>query len=663
MTRVHHIRSPHVFATKSVPVVSRSFLTYTDDTPTFPLVFKQIESKTMRDDVNERMVEVQDLLEDGLQRCLGLTRRLMRRLETKATGALAFRLLTNDELSEELTHVARELYKVIAETLFRLIEKLQPEDCADGRAINFYFWPGYHSVLIKQRIFYRHFDDVDEWNFGVGICGRPGEKPRIYHDSCQARLYHFLIKHRKKSKIVPLDIHQLALRRVAEDHDDDLPRFIVVTNKPIPAGGTKKNFCQLKSDRSTESWGQQFASFVWNEKVLGKLLNTDPRTTDQGSFFERRSLNKLQSLWFHSAFCNINPSWLPSFLEDLNAHPDGSHAYRSLRDALADKIASDWGDGSEHRPLFSTWAILSLSSWLDPRDILITKETKQDKKPNLASKTVGSAAFLSSIPLSPLYLAFAKHWVSEVYNAIRNTEMAMLVHNEQNGMKEAFAAGPYFAHEIQTLVDRALPTVQESVADDHEQVVRRRRFVLYSIRTLCTLAYSFTNVVTFPTEFTIKEEADKLLDPLRKLRYKGVLERDLTAIAIETYENLKRRDGGTISFCNPPQSYEISANDIQRGACFLLLVELIRNYCGSKRSGPTASFRTSLDGDTLVVELKGSTDAQKNPTSMSFARLDLFLRFLRVGTANIEWYPEFKSFTGTVHVNLKTESLPHHPSA
>jgi len=643
--------------------VSRSLLTYTDDTPTFPPVFKQLEAKTMRDDVNVRMVEVQDLLEDGLQRCVALTRQLMRSLEQKATGELAFRLVTDDELLEELTRVARELYKVIAKTLFRLIEKLQPEDCADSQAINFYFWPGYHSVLIKQRIFYRQYEYADEWNFGVGICGRPGDKPRIYHDSCQARLFHFLIKHRKKSKIVPLDIHQLALRRVAEDHDDDLPRFIVVTNKPIPAGGSRKNFCQLKSDQSTENWGKQFASFVWNNKVLGRLLNTQPSTNTETSLFERQSQNKLQSLWFHSAFSNMNPSWLSSFLEDLKANPAGNPVYLSLRDALADKIASDWGDGSEHRPLFSTWVILSLSSWLDPRDILITEETKRDKKPHLASKTVGSAAFLSSVPLSPLYLTFAKNWVSEVYNAIRNTEMAMLVHNQQNGMKEAFAAGPYFAHEIQTLVDRALPTVQESVDDDHEETIRRRRFVLYSMRTLCTLAYSFTNVVAFPDEFTIKEEAEKLLEHLRKLRYKGVLECDLTAIAIETYENLKLKDGGKIFFCNLPQSYEISANDIQRGACFLLVVELIRNYCSSKQSGPTAKFLASFEGDTLVVELKGSTNAQRKPTSMSFARLDLFLRFLRVGRAHIEWCQEFHTFTSTVRVNLGDDSVNYHPAA
>ncbi len=614
----------------------------------------------MRTDVNELMVAAQDLLEKGLQKCLDLTRALIDNLKRRAADEVGNRLLTNAELQDELTGRSRELYKIMAQTLFELIQKLQPEDCPPEKAINFYFWPGYHSVLIQQRIFIRQYEEDDEWNFGVGICGTPKGKLDIYHDSCQARLFQYLIKPRNESDIAPVDIHRFLLNRDLSRDNPHLHRFLVVTNKPLPRGATPDTYVPLSSmEQGTEGWGFQLDTSMWKAMRLATFRGQhSTRIEDQQ--FRREAQNKLQSLWLHSAFCNLEPGWLPSFIDTLGAHPGSDLLHSSLTRALRDKRASDWGDKSEGRPLFSSWGILSLSPWLDPRDILLGEDGQSfDRARSLSSKTVGSAAFLSSVPLGPVYLAFAKQWVSEVYNAIRNAEMAMLIHNKQRRVDEAFAAGPYFAHEIQTVVDQALPTVQRAFADDREEAVKTRRFVLYSIRTLCALAYSFTNVVMSPSKDAIERERGNLLDPLRKLRARKVLLSDLTTIAEETYESLKIKDGGVVLFPEP-QSTEISADEVQYGACFLLIAELLRNYCHSHRSGPTASFRTWLDGDILTVELEGSTRAERKPTSMSVARLDRFLRLLGVGYTTSEWNWEQRSFRTAVHVNLGIDSGTDH---
>lgn len=636
-------------------------LTYTDHAPTSNSRLYPTESKAMRKDVNELIVHAQDLLEKGLQKCIGLTKGLIRNLEKKVKREVGYRLLSNTELQEELTNVSGELYEVMAKTLFNLIPALQPEDCESGKAINFYFWPGYHSVLIDKRIFVEQEDKnsldpekPNRWNFGVGICGRPEEQLSIYHDSCQARLFHFFIKPRNQSHITPLDIHHLMLRRAA-DHKDDLSRFLVVTNQARPMGATPDSYFELSSKQNSEGWGFQLDEFV-RENWTEKLQRATRRNKDEEVMpFKQYAQNKMQSLWLHSAFCDFEPKWLPSFVEELGLHLESRALKSSLNQALADDVATKWGDWNQNRPLFSSWVNLSLSPWLDPRDMSLGDDEPPARKPKWASRTVGSAAFLSSVPVRPLYLAFAKQWVNEVYNALRNAEMAMLLFNKKLHVLEAIHAGPYFSHEIQTLVEQALPTVQRQIAKNNENAIQTRRFLLYSIRTLCTLAYSFTRVVLSTKDYE-EERKKNLLQPLNELRASKALLPNLTSIAKETYESLKVGGGGIVVFEGCSQAPDMFVDDLQYGACFLLIVELFRNYCHSDRSGPTATFRTRLDGDILLIELEGATQAERKPMSMSVARLNRFLRVLGIGQVTMDWDAKLKWFKSTVRVNLDPDS-------
>jgi hypothetical protein len=401
---------------------------------------------------------------------------------------------------------------------------------------------------------------------------------------------------------------------------------------------------------------------VQQDEVLRQLIDKQRKDREMGDGnFSIQAENKLQSLWLHSAFCDFEPPWLSAFIEELRTCPEASGLSSSLEEALTDDRATNWGDHSTHRPLFTTWVNLSLSAWLDPRNIAMdVDEQPRRSKRNLASKTVGSAAFLSSMPLRPRYFALAKSWISEVYNAVRNAEIAMLLHNRELRISEANLAGPYFAHEIQTVVDQALATAQRDFANNSEEAVERRRFVLYSIRTLCILAYSFTKVISVDGRMT-EEAEETLLRPLQDLRNDKVLISDVINIAEKIYQSVRSKQGGTITFPETPSS-KIFANELQHGACFLLTVELLRNYCQSKASGPPATFRAWLENDEniLNIELEGSTGAGRNPRSMSLARLDQFLRVLGFGKTTFDWDNKAHTFKATVQVDLGIKSLHRH---
>src|SRR6185295_1661096 len=241
------------------------------------------------------------------------------------------------------------------------------------------------------------------------------------------------------------------------------------------------------------------------------------------------------------------------------------------------------------------------------------------------------------------YFAFARAWISEVYNTVRNAEIAILLHNKELAAREAMASGPYFAHEIKRVVDQGLATAQRDFAEDRDEAVLTRRHVLYSIRTLCNLAYSFTNAVLSDRTYALKNARDELVTPLQELRREGTLVSDLTGIAEEIYKSVKRQNGGSVNFPERTEK-EISVEERSYAACFLLVVEMLRNYCESQPRTSVAEFRTWLHNDRLIIELEGPTRAQRNPTSLSFARLDILLHSLDIGEARTTWTREAETF-------------------
>src|SRR5438067_9444494 len=134
--------------------------------------------------------KINEWLEFGYQRCLTHTLKRQEAVEVSLHEETAFKSLSKKRIVNELNDLCSEIYKVLGETLFRLIPLFHEDQCPPDRAINLYFWPGYHSYLANKRIFIRQSNEGANWNFGVGFYGNPiAEHLNNYNDSCKARWY------------------------------------------------------------------------------------------------------------------------------------------------------------------------------------------------------------------------------------------------------------------------------------------------------------------------------------------------------------------------------------------------------------------------------------------------------------------------------------------
>lgn len=599
----------------------------------------------MMEQARDRSAAAHEILETGFQRCLKLTADLQPLLKKKVGRNPGLRAFSDTEVSSYLGEFSERLYTQMARTLFDLLLALQPQDCSKG-PVNFYFWPGYHSYLIKKRVFIRD----GKWNFGVGIFN--SAKPDLYRDCSQARWYQYLIGPRNKSAVVPIDIHRQLLRQSATQDSERLSKSFIVTTASLCGAGGKQEILELPpAAAGTQSWGQLLVEMLESQSAGQK-------SEEEEDPFIKSAKATLQSIWLHTAFCEKEPPWLRPFIEELGNRTDTEAAGRSLRKALEDETAMDWGDRKTNRPIFRSWVNLSLRAWLNPLGVSPDADQAWKEEPDrLAEKTVGSAALLCSVPIRPQFLDFARAWISEVYNTVRNAEMAVFFHNQQLAVQEALMAGPHFAHEIQLIIDQSLTTAQKDFADNRPETVETRRFVLYSIRTLCNLAYSFTNAILSENKNALEENKREFIDPLRTLRGEGKLLVTINCIAREIYKSVKRKNSATVIF---PATEEMKTppEPDQHGVCFLLTAEMLRNYCQPQNRDKRfeAQFRSFLDDDTLIVEMIGSTGANRTPASMTLARIDRFLRILGVGDVHTTWDQQAGEFTFRVTVDLES---PH----
>jgi hypothetical protein len=629
--------------------------------------------------LDHRIREIDSVLEQGFLKCLDHTLRLQREVEISFHDRTAFRSLSKREIVRHLSGLCSRVYEIIGDTLFHLIPLFHTAENEEENQINFYFWPGYHSYVANKRIFIRENGNGGSWNFGVGICKYPHtEELNYYKDCSQARWFHYLIGPRNASKITPGDIHRwLMLQRPriqngqspsqrgnTERHD--LVSSLIVTTQP--AGSNEQNIFTdhqvlnlSKQVRSSESWGELLSNAVNNMGIVEDdgWVFPDPGTDVNNQQFRWRAVrSKMQAIWLHAAFCDHEPQWLNGFINELLSEKETQLAGEALKLALKDSVAADWGDARRGLPRFCNWINLSLHPWpapgLPPMLDLLPRAPGHPQW-TLASQTVGSAAFLSSVPLHSSYVAVVRRWVTTVYGMIRSAEISILFHHYQVEVNSAaMLAGPYFAHELKKLIDEGLSTVLREVTDTSSKSINTKRFVLYSLRTLGNLAYGFTNAVLSRDKAAIKKEKEEFLEPLRTLYQNGLLEAALRQVAEQVYESVRQESGGRVAFpeMDPTNLTFGCLDEPQHCSCFLLVVEMIRNYCKYEPNDCTANWETHLGEGSLIIKLEGPSRAQRNPASMTFAWLDVFLHALGIGKAMVNWDKERGSCAYSVEVIL-----------
>jgi len=583
--------------------------------------------------------------------------------------------LTDDQIRDSLQELCPNIYQVIAKTLFKVLPTLQGEDCPKGTAVNFYFWPGYHSYLANRRIFVRD----GSWNFGIGISGDPStHQQELYSDCSQARWYHYLIWNPRRrtgsytfSEPMPGHVHQwLRFQNqpsllTNKPHGKPLRTFInSLTATTAEIDNSEQSMFRgnevLKLTHSagiTKMWGSQYAKFL-NELGLDKKWSFPDRwgkeTHDEAPLRNLRCA--MHSVWLHAIFCGWKPTWLDGFIRELKENAVTQPAAVSIEQGLADPVATDWGDAGKGRPCSMTWSYVSLHSSLAPSisDLYAGIPQHDETRRRLqASQSLGSAELLCSIPLRPRYLASVRSWISEVYGLIRNAEFSVLLQNHKLQSRRLELSGPFWAHELMKLSDEGLATVLREVDDNRPSATDNRRFVLHSMRMLGTLAYAFTGPL-FGGPKGVTAQRDEFMKPVLDLYTRGILVDALREVAQQTYKHVCAGTGARVAFGkaqrNPTGRLRLR-NEEQR-SCFLLVAEMIRNYCENEVEACVGKWEAAVEDGTLHVRLYGQTHSQRNPVSISLSRLNLFLRALSIGRADVEWQKEQSICIYDVAVNL-----------
>jgi hypothetical protein len=132
----------------------------------------------------------------------------------------------------------------------------------------------------------------------------------------------------------------------------------------------------------------------------------------------------------------------------------------------------------------------------------------------------------------------------------------------------------------------------------------------------------------------------------------------LKYVAKQTYDN-HCLDGPHVVFDVPsvpgwkPEQLQYD----QQRSCFLLVSEMIRNYCDSEKDTGHATWKAEVVGNAITLTLTGTTRAQRNPASMRLARLNVFLRALEIGSADVEWNRDQGMCQYKIEIDLEQSSV------
>jgi hypothetical protein len=573
--------------------------------------------------------------------------------------------LQDREISEALQQsFCPQIYHLVAETLLELIPLVQRDECEQASRINFYFWPGYHSALMNRRIF-ANPPDVENKYYGIGfLLDLRDEDPKEYFDAYDVRWYHHLARLCTPPNIAPGDLH--TWYRYQQPRGPSWPRspvssLTVIASEHDPWEWQRFQDHQILDlssclDRS-EDWGT-----LLSDKLNGFGSVTDPswrfpgrrgENPEQAALFAPLR-SKVAGIWLHTVFHNNQPPWLKTFVDELLSDSNTRPAGEALEAALNDDALSNCrftDDGS----CFKSWTHLALYPSLAPvppamfpmRPISGPADPKIDQ-------TVGSAAFLCSVPLGPVFVSLAHAWVSTVYDLIRNVEVAILLNNHQiEAASTGMLAGPWWAHELKKLIDEGLPILLREASESTLGAKENRYFVLNSIRTMGDLAFAYANGTLSRDHESMRKQRESLIKPLRLLRDSGNLNPALRYVAGHVYRMVNRTRGGRINFSEPdPPGFDLThLTDEQHRSCLLFVEDAIRSYCQAADPECVANWSATCKGDLIEIRLAGRIKAE-HFSSMACAQLDFLMTALEIGHTEVPPLGEKGSFSYLVRIQL-----------
>jgi len=616
------------------------------------------------------VAELHRVLDSGFRRCRGLAERMQKDTELHYHDQLELLYIGHNNLKPILRPLVNEFYEVMTRTIFEVLRLLQPEDFKNGKRVNFYFLPGYHSHLINKRIFYQQEASGPKGtsykSFGVGLTGGAKGKPKEYHDCRHARWYHYATTPpRPKKDFLPASpYHWFAYQQPRIRRGDPHDLIASLTFSTDASAEEDANFPEHKvlnlaeSGESSLEWGTQVAKTLnemehvsdpdWQFPDRGdRKQASDPDYDQEREIRFRRIRCLLISLWMHSVFARKPPDWWNELESELDRLQLESMS-EAIAEALKDEIASNWAD-RRHGPGFKTWTMINLHPLIAPPPTPLFGHVDHAARLQEASavyrQTIGWATMFCSASLQIPFISVVRQWIRTVYSMLRSTEVTVLLKNREPHVRAAQMVR-LFSHDSYRFMEESVNTVLRQVADCTAERVAYRKHVIQALRVLNTFTYTVSNA--FPHREKLDEQREEFLKALNvgEKRLLGCLYR--AADDIQKYRRSRKRRPAIVTF--PMRSpAKLEASSVTYVYCLLLVGELIRNYCRYGPSGQEAELLATITGGELRIELTARAD--KRPAGENFAILDNLLGTLRVGEAKLDEQND-KNFRWRVTVQL-----------
>ncbi len=418
------------------------------------------------DEHYESVHESREILRAGSERCLSQLKLLMSPLFNSQN--LDFRV------------VFRRMFWEMGSALFDAAAPFLKQEW-EHRNLNFYFWPGYDSILHgdpkNKRITVLWEDSPDS----TILCGAGFQLTKDgttrYKESNTSLWFQraLTVCEESNGQFVPGGTHGwvaqdnlkiLDTEKTTEDWDFLTALVVQARKDGISDYSAHRGFARLQlRHQDCRTWGKLGSRWLndkskvicdenWPTPIESKV---DRAKSDR----ERGRLNiirqKLYNIWLAATFdIEWRTEWFFRFLKQLR--------YRELN-SLADRLQRNPLDQAHLRePPFRWWYTLWLESSL---------EKLTGKQP------LGSAMFLSSAELPPAYIYLATAFVNEIYFQMRDVESTSRI--EQVGRFEGQEKqASIFAHQTVGLITE--PWVDPA----RKELKEESQFSLWMAKTLVT---------------------------------------------------------------------------------------------------------------------------------------------------------------------------------
>jgi hypothetical protein len=624
------------------------------------------------------VAELQQILDRGFRECRALAEEMQQVLERDYPDQLELLYIGQDNLKPIIRDWVNKFYGTMTRTIFDVLRLLQPENFTDGRTVNFYFLPGYHSYLISKRIFYQEGpggpDGKTYKSFGVGLCGGAQGRPEEYHDCSHARWYHYATTPpRPQRDFLPASpYHWFAYQqpRLSEGDRHDLVPSITFTT--IESATEDEQFPEHKLlnlsglANNTQEWGAKVAGMLndmpykqhptWEFPDRGDREQVMDPDYDAQREEELRDIRRLLiSLWMHSVFKSEPPDWWDVLNAELSRLNLTSMA-DAIEQALGDGVACDWGDKDSGRPGYRTWTTINLHPLIAPPPVPLFGPHHRAVRSQEASatyrQTIGWATMFCSAPLGFPFISVVRQWIRTVYSMLRSTEVTVLLANRAPHARAAQMARS-LSHESHRFMEETVNTVLRRISVSDPATAAYREHVIHTLRAMINFMFMICNAVPHPGK--IATERDKLL---KSLNDEG---EHLVATIYRVADDVQRHRTGTrhgpnatVAIPPRPGTEKRATSNEAYAYCVLLVGEVVRNYCNHGPKGAMAKLTAVVKDSRLDVVLEGPV--VRRAASENFAILDNLLETLKLGEAKVE--EDDGAHRWRVTVRLSGEEFP-----